>query len=591
MELKYENPDVALAPNGTSVTPQYSGNISQVVWQVKGREKQAYTLKYDALNRMTDAIYSDINANNTVVGNRFDEKLTYDSRGNINTLKRWGLTSTCTWGMIDNLVYNYGSTGYNIKNQLQSVTDNSDLAKGYKTVANGSTYTYDTNGNVTSDLNKGITNISYNHMNLPIIITYSNGNKIEFMYDAGGNKLRKKVSGTTNYVQNYIGGIEYKDGVLEAIYHTEGRIIPINGVMKYEYALKDYLGNTRLMFSDIDGDGKITQATNEVTQEIHYTPFGLNLEGVWSNSTLVTDNKYLFSGKEVTDDFGLGWNDHGARNYDPTIVRWTTYDPKADMYAAYSPYNYVVNNPMRFVDPNGMDPIPLPAFGANGRDMNGNTQVQGGGIDENGNVRGTSKGGGLKATTTITKSIGGVDISTTVVVREIESIDVFTLFEKKLRESDFGYTQEIAASVIYKPAEKSYTGYLIFGGEGIGITIQNGVATLASSNGLGEYVKDKLVGVPAKGVSGLAKIGIDIFNDNLTLVISGLSLFKAIDHNSAPFIYTLGTSALQKMSSGIEKGETNVGLLHDGIRIMNTTPFTLGKSFRHKATIMDIRFK
>ena len=101
------------------------------------------------------------------------------------------------------------------------------------------------NGNMTADPNKGITNIAYNHLNLPTTITFTGGNVINFLYDAGGNKLRKTVSGTTNYVQNYVGGIEYKDNVLEAIYHAEGRITTINGDLKYEYALKDHLGNTR----------------------------------------------------------------------------------------------------------------------------------------------------------------------------------------------------------------------------------------------------------------------------------------------------------------------------------------------------------
>ena len=97
LELKYENPNAALAPSGTSVTPQYGGNISQVVWKVKGREKQAYTLKYDSENRMTEAIYSDIGNSGTITGNRYDEKLTYDIRGNINTLQRWGLNGSCQY--------------------------------------------------------------------------------------------------------------------------------------------------------------------------------------------------------------------------------------------------------------------------------------------------------------------------------------------------------------------------------------------------------------------------------------------------------------------------------------------------------------
>jgi RHS repeat-associated protein len=358
MELKYEAPVAALAPSGTTVTPQYGGNISQVTWQVRGRDKQAYTLNYDAVNRMTQATYSDISSTGTVTGNRFDEKLTYDIRGNINTLQRWGLNSSCGWGLIDNLTYNYGASGYNIKNQLSSVTESSDATRGFKTISNGSAYSYDTNGNMTADPNKGITSIAYNHINLPTTITFTGGNAINFLYDAGGNKLRKTVSGTTAYVQDYVGGIEYRGGVLEAIYHAEGRVTTINSALKYEYALKDHLGNTRIMFSDKNGDGLVTQATNpeanEVTQENHYYPFGLNMEGVWSNTPSVVDNKYQFTGKELNDDFGLGLTDFGARMYDATIGRWNAFDPMSYLYRASSPYNYVSNNPINSFDPNGM---------------------------------------------------------------------------------------------------------------------------------------------------------------------------------------------------------------------------------------------
>jgi RHS repeat-associated protein len=359
MELKYDAPTAALSPTGTA-PPQYGGNISQVVWQVRGRERQAYTLEYDAVNRMTSATYSDITTGGTVTGNRYDEKLTYDIRGNINTLQRWGLTTSCGWGVIDDLVYNYGSYGYNITNKLSSVTDYSDLTKGFKTVSNGSSYSYDTNGNMTADPNKGITSIAYNHLNLPTTIIFTNSRSISFLYDAGGNKLRKTVvqNGVTQYKQDYVGGIEYKDNVLESIYHAEGRVTNINGGLKYEYALKDHLGNTRIMFSDKNGDGLITQSTSqeasEVTQENHYTPFGLNMEGTWSNTPSVLDSKYLYNGKELNDDFGLGLMDYGARMYDAAIGRWNAIDPMADMYRALTPYNYTMNNPMRFIDPNGM---------------------------------------------------------------------------------------------------------------------------------------------------------------------------------------------------------------------------------------------
>ena len=365
LELKYENPNAALAPIGTTVTPQYGGNISQVVWKVKGREKQAYTLKYDSENRMTEAMYSDIGNSGTITGNRYDEKLTYDIRGNINTLQRWGLNGSCTWGLIDNLTYNYGASGYNPKNQLQSVTESSDLTKGFKTVANGSTYSYDTNGNMTADPNKSITNIVYNHLNLPTTITFTNNRTISFLYDAGGNKLRKTVvdNGTMQYIQDYVGGIEYRTNssnvmALEAIYHAEGRITTISGTLKYEYAMKDHLGNTRLMFSDKNSNGVITQSgapeSSEVTQENHYYGFGMAMENVWYNTPSVSDNKYTYNAKEYNDDFGLNMNDYGARFYDAAIGKWNGFDAMAEAYQSMSPYHYAMNNPMRFIDPNGM---------------------------------------------------------------------------------------------------------------------------------------------------------------------------------------------------------------------------------------------
>ena len=349
---------------------------------------------------MTTAAYADFSSNGTITGNRYDEKLTYDIRGNINTLQRWGFNASCGWGMIDNLTYNYGSYGYNITNKLNSVTESSDVAKGFKTVSNGSSYSYDTNGNMTADPNKGITSIAYNHMNLPTTITFTGSRSISFLYDAGGNKLRKTVvqSGVTQYTQDYVGGIEYKTvsgtTTLEAIYHAEGRVTTINGSLKYEYALKDHLGNTRLMFSDKNNDGYITQSSSqeasEVTQENHYYPFGMSMEGTWSNTPSVTDSKYLYNGKELNDDFGLGLMDYGARMYDAAIGRWTAIDPMADMYHSLTPYNYTMNNPMRFIDPNGM-------YSASASDSrSGSVATEDGIMGSSSTVTSSGKGNGSK---------------------------------------------------------------------------------------------------------------------------------------------------------------------------------------------------
>jgi hypothetical protein len=234
-----------------TATPQYGGNISQATWQVLGREKQSYTFKYDHINRLTEARYADISSAGTVTASdRYSELLTYDARGNIKTLKRYGKNNTtCSWGLIDDLTYQYDPsiTAYNPTNKLYKITDASDLTRGFKS-ANQSfsyNYNYDVNGNLIWDANKNISNIDYNHLNLPTVITFGGNKTITFLYDAGGNKLRKTVvdNGVIQYTQDYVGGIEYRNSVLESIFHSEGRITSIGGVMKYEYAMKDPLGD------------------------------------------------------------------------------------------------------------------------------------------------------------------------------------------------------------------------------------------------------------------------------------------------------------------------------------------------------------
>jgi len=356
------------APTNTSVTGEYGGNISQMTWQTRGREKQSYTFKYDYINRMTEADYADISNAGAVTNDRYTEKLTYDIRGNIQTLQRYGYNSnSCGWGLIDNLSYNYGAYGYNPYNKVNSITESSDVSRGFVTQSNGSAYTYDVDGNMTVDPNKGITGITYNHLNLPTLITFTGNRTITFLYDAGGNKLRKTVvnNGTTLYTQDYVNGIEYKNGALEAIYHSEGRVTNIDGSLKYEYAMKDHLGNTRLMFCDRNGDGVIKPENapepSEVTQENSYYAFGMNMEfGAWENTPSVTDNLYLYNNRELNTDFGLNWEHNDWRFYDPTVGRFWSIDKEAEKpnQVDYTPYHFGFNNPIRNSDPTGLEGEP-----------------------------------------------------------------------------------------------------------------------------------------------------------------------------------------------------------------------------------------
>jgi RHS repeat-associated protein len=91
----------------------------------------------------------------------------------------------------------------------------------------------------------------------------------------------------------------------------------------------------------------------DVKQKDHYYPFGLNISALSSTSPLSKPNQFKIQGKELQGEFDLNWYDFGARNYDPTIGRWTSVDPLGDVLSHLSPYNYVENNPLSMIDPDG----------------------------------------------------------------------------------------------------------------------------------------------------------------------------------------------------------------------------------------------
>jgi RHS repeat-associated protein len=245
----------------TGSIPNYNGNIAEEVW--KGGYDEYYkcfAFSYDGSNRLANSQYSyqfidqyGPEWNSTKKYN--EESITYDHNGNLITLSRFH----GSYNTIDALNYkNYSG------NQVGYVDDYSGSTSpvGFQNKSNGGNdYTYDPNGNMTMDYNKGITSISYNYLNLPNVVTINSQRQITYTYDAAGNKLQKSVldSGKTrNYY--YAGDYVYRSGTvndtLEFISHPEGRLRPVridttlaispaNLKYIYDYYIKDHLGSVR----------------------------------------------------------------------------------------------------------------------------------------------------------------------------------------------------------------------------------------------------------------------------------------------------------------------------------------------------------
>lgn len=306
---------------------QYNGNISYQQWKRSTSPEQTYEYKYDKLNRLVSG---------NIVGNKRRESLSYDQVGNITTLSRSGNNAN----LVDSLKYNYSNGRLTQVNDR--VTADTDFYPAGMT-----DYTYDANGNVKTRINtvnqaRNIISTSYNYFDLPQSIVTPSGT-ISYTFNGAGNKLRR-ISGNQN--ADYIDGIQYKNGLVEFIQTEVGRIYNNNGTYNYEYFLQDHLGNTRASFDVYSG------AAREIQHDDYY-PFGLTLDSYVSG----VKNNYLYNGKELQD--GLKQYDYGARFYDAEIGRWNVVDPLAEKMLSWSPYTYAFNNPIRFIDIDGLIPYPI----------------------------------------------------------------------------------------------------------------------------------------------------------------------------------------------------------------------------------------
>jgi len=353
--LYYDN----IVGNELNNTPKYNGNISAMAWGNTMTSKYAYKYEYDNLNRLTEAqTFTNGNPTWQPTNELRETGITYDLNGNIQSIKRFKLG---TQELIDDLTYSYdaakGNMLYRVEDAVPNTTATSYDFEETEGI-HGQEYFYDHNGNLWMDMNKGIV-ITYNYLNLPVEVKWnaSPSKRIEWMYDATGNKLRKTVysaTGEATNIINYANGFVYTGNFdnpmpqLSFFPMSEGRVVSLgNNNYNLQYMLKDHLGNTRVMFDNNNGTAYITQT------EMYY-PFGLTV----TTSVSGDENKFKYNGKELEDEHGLNWYHYGVRYYDPQLGRWHTMDP-ADEF--HSPYLYVGNNPVKYIDPDGAQ-VATPEF-------------------------------------------------------------------------------------------------------------------------------------------------------------------------------------------------------------------------------------
>ena len=226
----------------------------------------------------------------------------------------------------------------------------------------GTEYTYDGDGRLTGDRNRGIAKIGYDAAGNPRRVQYMDGSVTEYVYTAAGEKLRAvhrtaapnvsvdfgqtkelTASETLNVDStDYYGSLTAENGEAK-IYNFGGGYCTFDGACKFHYFDRDYQGNVRAVVSTA---GTIEQIMNYYTFGAPYC----------DNTTLNPDlQPYKYNGKELETMHGRNAYDYGARFYDPLLPTWDRMDPLCEKYYHISPYAYCANDPVNAVDLDGQD--------------------------------------------------------------------------------------------------------------------------------------------------------------------------------------------------------------------------------------------
>ena len=348
----------------------YNGSIGMITDKLTGGKSTTSGYSYDNAGRLTSAmIFLD--------GITRPTGYTYDLNGNITALNRRGYNPSYVAELIDDLVYQYDG------NQVRRITEKAPVVISEKTMnfVDGADedveYTYDRNGNMTSDANKGISlfwdannrlgKVENDEMTMSFGRTGSGMKLSKNVYT--GPKLNPTYPGLRR--SNSLGGYPFfprdsvpvfpGDSVISvynatlteyfgAYEYVNGRFSRLNTPTGYRDSVgthvyvRDWQGNIRAVVrKGADGKAVLEQAT-------YYYPYGMPM----AESTNPTINRYKYTDKELLTDHGVNIMDYGARFYDPVTGLWLSADPLSSLRPDFSPYRFNYCNPINFVDPSGL---------------------------------------------------------------------------------------------------------------------------------------------------------------------------------------------------------------------------------------------
>ena len=350
---------------------RFGGDVSSMEWRSgAGNGTRSYDFAYDGLGRLVSADYGEYGDH--VVG--YGTSYSYDNMGNLLSLSREGDMTSSLKGIVDNLSMTYdGNMLASVSDSAPapSVTGSADFRDGASMAVE---YTYDRNGNMTSDLNRKVSLISYNRQNRPARMRHAGGTET-FTYLPDGTKRGRTVLGKDRSLSRteYRGNLVCADDSLKYILFDGGLIAMDGASPEYLFFLRDHLGSVRVVARP---DGKVVQVN-------HYYPYGMAFAGggmsgnagahpveggvsVAGGSLEIggetggmelarpgASQPYRFLGNELYTDSHLGLYDFSARMYDPALGRFLSVDPMAEGYRHLSPYAYCAGNPVVYVDKDG----------------------------------------------------------------------------------------------------------------------------------------------------------------------------------------------------------------------------------------------